>query len=172
MDFDLSFPEDAHKNNGILVSVDRFSKRYHFAAANGSISAHGCARVFIDTVFRLHGLPRELDSDRYSRFTAEFWQSVFRPLGTRLKMSTSDHPVTYDADVDQVDIEEYGHLNNSDDAIIESDDDDDIFSIANDYSSEGDVRCSSSVRTVGHSYQEVGRRCGRRSTKCRQVCAS
>ena len=48
--------------------------------------------------------------------------------------------VTYDADVDHVDIEEYDHLNNSDDAIIESDDDDDagIFSIANDYSSEED----------------------------------
>ena len=48
--------------------------------------------------------------------------------------------VTYDADVDQVDIEEDGYLNNSDDAIIESDDEDDsgIFSIANDYSSEDD----------------------------------
>ena len=48
--------------------------------------------------------------------------------------------VTYDADVDQVDIEEDDHLNNSDDAIIESDDDDDagIFSIANDCSSEDD----------------------------------
>ena len=48
--------------------------------------------------------------------------------------------VSYDADVDQVDIEEEDHLNNSNDSIIESDDDDDagIFSIANDYSSEDD----------------------------------
>ncbi|CAI5745402.1 unnamed protein product [Peronospora destructor] len=46
--------------------------------------------------------------------------------------------VTYDADVDQVDIDEEDHLNNSDDAIIDSDDDDDagIFSIVNDYASE------------------------------------
>ena len=44
--------------------------------------------------------------------------------------------VTYDADIDQVDIEEEYHLNNSNDANIDSDDDDDadIFSIADDYS--------------------------------------
>ena len=73
----LRFPEDAHKNNGILVFVDRFSKIYHLAAVNESISAHGCARVFIDTVFRLHGLPRELVSERDPRFTAVFRLFVF-----------------------------------------------------------------------------------------------
>ena len=66
----------------------------HLAAINESISAHGCARVFIDTVFRLHGLLRELVYDRYPRFTAAFWQYVFRSLETRLAMSTSDHPET------------------------------------------------------------------------------
>ena len=90
----FGFPGDAHKNNGILVFVDRFSKMVHLAAVQESIPAHGCARVFIDTVFRLHGLPRELVSDRDPRFTAAFWQSVFRSLGTRLTMSTSDHPET------------------------------------------------------------------------------
>ena len=94
MDFVFGFPEDDHKNNGILVFVDRFSKMVHLAAVPESIKAQGCARVFIDTVFRLHGLPRELVSDRDPRFTADFWQSVFRSLGTRLKMSTSDHPET------------------------------------------------------------------------------
>ena len=94
MDFVFDFPEDAHKNNVILVFVDRFSKMVHLAAVNESISAHGCARVFIDKVFQLHGLPRELVSDRDPRFTATFWQSVFRSLGTRLTMSTSDHPET------------------------------------------------------------------------------
>ena len=66
----------------------------HLAAVPESITAPGCARVFIDTVFKLHGLPRELVSDRDPRFTAAFWQSVFRSLGTRLTMSTSDHPET------------------------------------------------------------------------------
>ena len=66
----------------------------HLDAVYELISAHGCVRVFIDTVFQLHCLPRELVSDRDPRVTAAFWQSVFRSLGTRLTMSTSDHPET------------------------------------------------------------------------------
>ena len=94
MDFVFGFPEDVRKNIGILVFVDRFSKMVHLTVVPESITAHGCARVLIDTIFRLHGLTRELVSDRDPRFTAEFWQSVFRTLGTRLKMSISDHPET------------------------------------------------------------------------------
>ena len=66
----------------------------HHAAVPESITAHGCARFCIDKIFRLYGLPRELVSDRNPRFTVEFWQSVFGSLGTRLKMSTSEHPET------------------------------------------------------------------------------
>ena len=94
MDFVFGFPEDVRKNNGILVFVDHFSKMVHLAAVPESIRAHGCSRVFVVTIFRLHGLPRELVCDRDPRFTAEVWQSVFRSPGTRLKMSTSDHPET------------------------------------------------------------------------------
>ncbi|CAI5738235.1 unnamed protein product [Peronospora farinosa] len=78
MDFVFGFPKDAHGNNGILVFVDRFSKMVHLVAVPESITAEGCARVFIDTIFRLHGLPRELVSDRDPRFTAEFWRSTER----------------------------------------------------------------------------------------------
>ena len=58
MDFVFGKPEDMHKNNGILVFVDRFSKMVHLVAVPESITAGGCARVFVDTIFRLHGLPR------------------------------------------------------------------------------------------------------------------
>ena len=59
MDFVFGFSEEAHKNNDILVFVNRFSEMVHLTAVHESISAHGCARVFIDTVFQLHGLPRD-----------------------------------------------------------------------------------------------------------------
>ena len=71
MDFDFVFLIDTHKNNGILVYVDRFSKVVHLTAVPESITAHGCARVFIDTVFRLHGLTRELVSYCDSRVNGE-----------------------------------------------------------------------------------------------------
>ena len=92
MDFVFGFLDDDHRKNGILVFVGRFSKMVHLAAVPESITAQVCARVFIDTIFRLQGLPRELVSDRDPQFTAESWKSVVRSLGTRLKMSTSDHP--------------------------------------------------------------------------------
>lgn len=94
MDFIFGLPKDAQGNNGILVFVDRFSKMVHLAAVPDSIDAAGSARVFMETVFRLHGMPSEVVSDRDPRFTAKFWQCVFTTLGTRLKMSTADHPET------------------------------------------------------------------------------
>uniref|UniRef100_A0AAV1UUP0 Integrase catalytic domain-containing protein n=1 Tax=Peronospora matthiolae TaxID=2874970 RepID=A0AAV1UUP0_9STRA len=94
MDIVFGFPKVFHKNNGILVSVDRFTEMIHLVGVSESITAHGCARVSIDTIFRLHGLPRELVSDRDPLFTAEFWQSLWRSLETRLTMLTSDYPET------------------------------------------------------------------------------
>ena len=92
MDFVFEFPAEPHKSTDILVFVDRFSKMVHLVAVPESINASACARVFIDTIFRLHGLPRELSlvSDRDPRSPAEFWRSVFKTLGKRLQMSTSD----------------------------------------------------------------------------------
>ena len=94
MDLVFKFSADPHKNTNILVLVDRFSKMIHLVAVPESINASACACVFTHTVFRLHVLRRQLVSDRDSRFTADFWRSVFKRLGTRLEMSTTDHAET------------------------------------------------------------------------------
>ena len=72
MDVLFGFPADSHKNTGIEL-VDRLSKTVHVIVVSQSINASACARVFIDTIFRLHGIPREIVSDRDTRFTAAFW---------------------------------------------------------------------------------------------------
>ena len=91
MDFVFAFPADPHKNTGILVFADRLSKMEHLVAVPETINASTCSRVFIDTVFRFHGLPRELVSDWDPRFSIKFWHCVFKTLESRLKISTSDH---------------------------------------------------------------------------------
>lgn len=48
--------------------------------------------MFFREVFRLHGLPRSILSDRDSRFLSTLWQDVFRLIGTELTPSTSYHP--------------------------------------------------------------------------------
>ena len=66
----------------------------HLAAVSDSIVGEGTAKLFIDRLFRQHGLPVAIVSDRDPRFTGKFWKSIFRVLGTRLDMSTADHPQT------------------------------------------------------------------------------
>ncbi|KAF1334651.1 reverse transcriptase, partial [Globisporangium splendens] len=94
MDFIFGLPADSSKKTGILVIVDRFSKMVHLSAVPASVTAKQTAQIFLDSVFRLHGMPTEIVSDRDPRFTAAFWQELFRLLGTQLKMSTADHPQT------------------------------------------------------------------------------
>ena len=93
MDFVFGLPNDNGKS-GVLVFVDRFSKMVHFAACSAHVTAVQAARLFVEYVFRLHGMPTDLVSDRDPRFTAHFWREVFAIVGTRLRMSTSDHPQT------------------------------------------------------------------------------
>ncbi|KAF1334456.1 reverse transcriptase, partial [Globisporangium splendens] len=45
-------------------------------------------------VFRLHGLPSEIVSDRDTRFTSRFWRTLFGILDAKLSMSTAAHPET------------------------------------------------------------------------------
>ncbi|KAF1322519.1 reverse transcriptase, partial [Globisporangium splendens] len=94
MDFIFGLPRDKHGRNGILVFVDRFSKMVHLAPVSDKISAGKTAKVFVDVVFRLHGLPVEIVSDRDTRFTSEFWRALFGLLDTKLAMSTVVHPET------------------------------------------------------------------------------
>ena len=94
MDFVFGLPKDSEGNTDIVVFVDRLSKMAHLAALPDSIDAESTAKLFIDRMFRQHGLPVEIVSDRDSRFTGKFWKSIFKVLGTRLDMSTADHPQT------------------------------------------------------------------------------
>ena len=78
----------------IAVFVDRMTKMVHFAPCTKEVTAPECARIFVDTVFRLHSLPEVIISDQDPRFTSKFWTSLFDLLGTDLRFSTAFHPQT------------------------------------------------------------------------------
>jgi hypothetical protein len=94
LDFVFGLPKDSKNRTGILVFVDRFSKMVHLAAVPSQVSAKETAHIFLEIVFKHHGLPSELVSDRDPRFTSQFWRSIFDKLGTKLTMSTAAHPET------------------------------------------------------------------------------
>jgi hypothetical protein len=78
----------------ILVVVDRFTKMSHFIACNKSISAEETAKLILQQVVRLHGLPQDIVSDRGPQFAARFWRRLFKLFGTKINLSTAFHPQT------------------------------------------------------------------------------
>lgn len=67
----------SQKYNCILVVVDKFSKYAHFIPLKHPFTAMQVALVFLDHVFKLHGLPEAIISDRDRVFTSSLWQELF-----------------------------------------------------------------------------------------------
>jgi hypothetical protein len=76
MDLIMDLPQTKAGYDSIVVFVDRLSKMCHLAACNKTITAEALARVFEHCVFKHHGLPQDVVSDRDLRFEAIFWQEL------------------------------------------------------------------------------------------------
>jgi len=93
----LDFVEGLPRSKGmdvIFVVVDKFSKYSHFLALAHPFTAVSVAQLFMTTIYKLHGMPSALISDRDHIFTSKLWQELFRLAGVELKMSSSYHPQT------------------------------------------------------------------------------
>ena len=81
MDFITGFPISLGKDC-IYVVVDRLNKFSHLFSVTFSFSSAQVADIFFKEIFRLHGLPKSIVSDRDGRFMSDFWQEIFRLVGT------------------------------------------------------------------------------------------
>jgi hypothetical protein len=91
MDFIEGLPL-SHSSNCILVVVDLLTKYAHFVALRHPFSASGVAKAFFHNVYRLHGLPCAIISDRDRIFTSHFWSELFKLADVRLCRSSAYHP--------------------------------------------------------------------------------
>jgi len=80
--------------NSILVVVDRLTKIVHFIPTTEKTSAEELARLFRDNVWKLHGLPESIISDRGPQFAAELMWELNEILGVKSKLSMAFHPQT------------------------------------------------------------------------------
>ena len=94
MDFVTHFPRTSRKHEAVWVIVDRLTKSTHFLAVRMTFTLEEFCRLYIREIVRLHGVPVSIVSDRDPRFTAQFWKSFQKAMGTQLSMSTAFHPHT------------------------------------------------------------------------------
>jgi hypothetical protein len=93
MDFIVDLPP-SEGYTSIWVIVDRYSKMAHFIPLKTPTGAEELAKIFVKEIFRVHGLPSDIVSDRDTRFTSQLWVSLCKLIGIKLKMSTAFHPQT------------------------------------------------------------------------------
>ncbi|GJU66870.1 reverse transcriptase domain-containing protein [Tanacetum coccineum] len=94
MDFVTKLPRTSSGHDTIWVIMDRLTKSAHFLPMCEDYKMDRLARLYLNEIVARHGVPISIISDRDSRFTSRFWQSMQEALGTRLDMSTAYHPQT------------------------------------------------------------------------------
>lgn len=85
MDFIEGLPLSA-SYNCIMVVVDKFSKYSHFIKLAHPFSALKVAKLYMEHIYKLHGMPQAIVSDRDKIFTSQLWQELFRLSGTELRV--------------------------------------------------------------------------------------
>ena len=91
MDFITSMPK-VEGMGSVFVVVDRFLKYAMFMAAPSTCTAEVVVDLFYKNVVKYFGLPKDIVSDKDSRFTDRFWTVLFGLLGSKLKFSTANRP--------------------------------------------------------------------------------
>ena len=92
MDFMTHLPWTLRRHDTMWVIVDRLTKSSHFLAVRMTFTLEKFCWLYIREVVQLHGVPISIVSDRDPRFTAHFWKSFQKAMGTQLTMRTTFHP--------------------------------------------------------------------------------
>jgi hypothetical protein len=93
MDFIVGLPKSGNKSV-IMVAVDHLSKYAHLCALQHPFIASTLAQLFMDQVFKFHGMPHYIVYDCEPTFIRNFWQELFKLQGTQLHLSKNYHPQT------------------------------------------------------------------------------
>jgi transposase InsO family protein len=91
MDFIKGLPQSGNANY-IMVIMDKFTKFAHFLALKHPYTTASVAKMFLDNVYKIHGMPASIVSDRDRVFTNKFWKELFCLAKVQLRMSTAYHP--------------------------------------------------------------------------------
>jgi transposase InsO family protein len=92
-DFTTNLPL-SNEFDSILVVVDQFSKEVEFIPCNKTTTTLDTAQLYLHNVWKNHGLPSSIVSDRGPQFASQVMRDLCKRLGIQLKLSTVFHPQT------------------------------------------------------------------------------
>ena len=84
LDIIVELPKTQPKFNIIMVVMDRLIKIVYFIRRVTTITALEVVQLFMREIFRYHGIPREIISDKDSKFISEFWTTIFKLCETKI----------------------------------------------------------------------------------------
>jgi hypothetical protein len=85
-------PRTMKHHDSIMVVVDKLTKDVHFIPVKLTHKEANISNIYMTEIVRLHGVPKEIVSDRDPKFTSKFWKGLFKGFGTNLNFSTIYHP--------------------------------------------------------------------------------
>ena len=91
MDFVTSLLKIKKQNDSIFVVIDKLSMAAHFIPMKSTYKAMNIADIFLKEIFRLHGIPKVIISNRDVKFIGNFWRYLFSGLETQLNFSIAYH---------------------------------------------------------------------------------
>eukprot|EP00253_Pinus_taeda_P032485 PITA_32485 len=77
MDFIIGFPRTSRQHDSIIVVVDRLTKVAHFIPVKSNYSSSDVAQAFSKDIVSLHGVPKNIVSDKDAKFTSKSWKELF-----------------------------------------------------------------------------------------------
>jgi hypothetical protein len=92
MDFIVGLPRTRAGYDSVWVVVDRLTKSDHFVPVKTNYNSAVLVELYMSRIVCLHGVPKNIVSDRGTQFTSHFWQQLHEALGTHLNFSSAYHP--------------------------------------------------------------------------------
>jgi hypothetical protein len=87
-------PSGEAKYTAILVIVDKLTKYAIIVPTHDGLTQEGFARIFVERVANVYGLPERIIADQDKRWSTVFWRSVVEYYGSVMALSSSHHPQT------------------------------------------------------------------------------
>ena len=69
--------------DAIVVIIDRFTKMVQLKATTTNVSLKVIAKIYRDDIWKLHGIPRKILSNRGPQFASKFMEEFTKALGTK-----------------------------------------------------------------------------------------